>query len=335
MTSVPFRHRIALSVILGLLCAWATYRAFVIISPHRDFAQVWASAQALLHGRSPYNIIGPSGAFYWKYPLMYPATAGVSVLPLGLLAEIPATVIFSGVAGAAFAWALMEHGLGPLAGFFSASLLAAIEAGQWSPLFVGSIALPWLGVFYAAKPTIGLAYFSARPSWWPIVGGLVLAAIATIMQPTWVRDWFAAIHANEALWAPAPPYRAMVTVPGGALALLALLRWRRPEARLIAALVLVPMTPLPYEAVALFFVPRSAREAALLAAVSWGVQFRIDAVLPHVPNDAAGLDAISQLLALTMYPLATIMVLRRPNEGAAPAWLAQRMPRWLRGETGP
>jgi hypothetical protein len=60
-------------------------------------------------------------------------------------------------------------------------------------------------------------------------------------------------------------------------------------------LVLVPMTPLPYEAAALFLVSRTAREAAPLSFVSLRLQFRLDVVVPLVPNDAAGLDDVSQL----------------------------------------
>jgi hypothetical protein len=55
------------------------------------------------------------------------------------------------------------------------------------------------------------------------------------------------------------------------------------------------MTPLPYEAAALFLVSRTAREAAPLSFVSLRLQFRLDVVVPLVPNDAAGLDDVSQL----------------------------------------
>jgi hypothetical protein len=197
--------------------------------------------------------------------------------------------------------------------------------------------LPALGIFFAAKPTVAAAYFVARPSWWPIVGGVVLVAIAFAVQPTWIADWRQAVEWNSALWAHSPHFRAIVTVPGGVVALLALLRWRRPEARLVAALACVPLTPSPYETVPLFLVPRTAGEAALLSAASFAVQFRLDAVTPTLVSDRAKFEVVARLLAWVMYPLATAMVLRRRNEGDVPAWIERRIadwPVWLRGVRG-
>jgi hypothetical protein len=128
-----------------------------------------------------------------------------------------------------------------------------------------------------------------------------------------------------------------VTVPGGVVAMLALLRWRRPEGRLVAALACVPLTPSPYETVPLFLVPRTAGEAALLSAASFAVQFRLDAVMPTIASDRMKFEFVARLLAWVMYPLATIMVLRRPNEGDVPPWLERRIagwPAWLRGAQG-
>ena len=51
--------------------------------------------------------------------------------------------------------------------------------------------------------------------------------------------------------------------------LLAILRWRRPEARLLIALACVPQSMLLYETVPLFLVPRTFRESALLVALSY------------------------------------------------------------------
>jgi hypothetical protein len=108
-----------------------------------------------------------------------------------------------------------------------------------------------LGFLFVAKPTIGAAMFAARPSWWPIVGAVILCAIAFIVQPTWVMDWRDAVVRTRHKWL----FVAPITYPGGVIVLLALLRWRRPEARLIAALASVPQTTALYEGVPLFLVP--------------------------------------------------------------------------------
>jgi hypothetical protein len=331
---VPTRTRVALSALLGLLCAWATWRNFGRSGPHTDFSQLWAAARAILHGQNPAHVIGPGLAFQWTWPILYPLPADLIALPFVPLSEHMAPTVFAIFTGAAFAWALTEHGMAPMAGFFSSALMVAVTSGQWSPLLAGATAVPWLGVLFIAKPTVGAAYFTYRPTWWPIIGGAILAGISFLIEPTWVADWFAAIRQNAAIWYPDTSYRAIVSEPGGILALLCLLRWRRPEARLVAAIACVPLTPMPYELVALFLVPRTAGEAALLAAASWALQFRLDAVIPHLATFGQRYDYTGQLMALTLYPLATIMVLRRPNEGTVPAWFERRIaqwPPWLRG----
>ena len=73
---------------------------------------------------------------------------------------------------------------------------------------------------------------------------------------------------------------------GGPLMLLALLRWRRPEARLLAALSCVPHTPELYESLYLFLVPASMWQGALLAALNYGIVFARRAVPP--PADYVG-----------------------------------------------
>jgi hypothetical protein len=199
---------------------------------------------------------------------------------------------------------------------------------------VSAVVIPPLGLFFAAKPTVATAYFFARPNWWPIIGGFALVAIALAVQPTWILDWRQAMEWNSRLWTSSTHFRAIATVPGGVVALLCLLRWRRPEARLVAALACVPLTPSPYETVPLFLVPRSAGEAALLSAASFAVQFVLDHVTPTLPSDRAKFEYVARLLAWVMYPLATAMVLRRRNEGAVPMWLEKRIalwPPWLRG----
>jgi hypothetical protein len=198
------------------------------------------------------------------------------------------------------------------------------------------VVIPSIAVLFAAKPTIAAAYFVARPSWWPIVGGIVLVTIAFAVQPTWVSDWRHALAWNSALWAHDTHFRAIVAVPGGVFALLALVRWRRPEARLVAALACVPLTPMPYETVPLFLIPRSAGEAALLSLASFVIQFRLDQVSPTLVTDRAKFELTARTLAWIIYPLATAMVLRRPNEGPVPEWVEKRiarLPAWLRGST--
>ena len=189
IAAVPWRSRLALALAGGLLVAWATSREYRVNPGHHDFGQVWYASRAILHGENAYQLIGPGLSYDWPWPFLYPLTAAIVTLPFASLPEAWAATLFMLIGGAVFAWTLMEHGYAPLAGFCSGALLGAAAGGQWAPLLAGSMAVPWIGVLFAAKPTVAAAYFVARPSWWPIVGGLVLVAIAFAVQPTWVSDW--------------------------------------------------------------------------------------------------------------------------------------------------
>jgi hypothetical protein len=94
--------------------------------------------------------------------------------------------------------------------------------------------------------------------------------------------------------------------------LIALAKWRRPEARLIALLACVPQTAASYEALPLILALRSSREAMIFGIVSViSVAF---VVSPTGPNDFAAATATNAPITLaTMYVPTLVMVLRRPN----------------------
>lgn len=129
------------------------------------------------------------------------------------------------------------------------------------------------------------------------------------------------------------PYSATVLLPGGALVLAAIIRWRRPEARLLIALACFPQSMLLYETVPLFLIPRTFREAALLTALSY-VALRVLAYFGPYPDVAHYALASGRVSTVCLYLPCAVMVLRRRNEGPIPAWLERRVasfPTWLRG----
>ena len=317
---VPFGPRLTLAVALGLVAALVAYQHAMMRDPQRDFTQVWFAARAALHGENPYALVGPGLAYDWPCPLLYPLTAAIAAMPLAALPQELANTLFMLIGAGAFAWALMRFGYGPLIGFASASMLFAAEAVQWSPLLAAAAVVSPIGIVLIAKPTIGAAIFAAKPSRWAIGGAVVLVPLSLLLDRTWIAHWLDAIARNSATAPPAAPYQAPVSVPGGVLALACLARWRRPEARLVAVLACIPQTLLPYEWLYLFLVPRAWHEALLLTATSWGA---LVWVLTHYSmNDYPRfIMASGQAAVIAMYIPATILVLRRPNEGAMPAWL--------------
>lgn len=316
---------------LGLLAGLRAYlSALRELTQPRDFAQVWFAARALLGRHDPYALIGPGRAFDWPFPMFYPLPAAIAAIPLTPLPVEWAGAVFMMLAGAAFAWALMEHGYAPLIGFMGAAMVFASEMVQWSPLLAASLVIPPLAILAIAKPTIGAAIWLARPNWWAIGGAMLLGAAAWLVEPGWVSEWRSGF--DPARFAPGRVFHftAPVMQRGGVLVLLALTRWRRPEARLLAALACVPQTLLVYETCPLFLVPRTFKEASVLVVLSWIAQL---AVMATTVNGSA-LTTGAPWVVLFLYLPATVMVLRRPNEGTLPARFERGIanwPAWLRG----
>jgi len=315
---VPTRPRIALALLCGIALGLITVEHNLREPTPRDFAQVWFAARSILHSVNPYQAIGPGRAFDWPFPLLYPLPAAVIAIPFAPLSQKAATVVFMMIGGFAFAWALMERGYGTLFAFVSMPVHVAGEASQWSPLLSASMVVAPVGLLAVAKPSIGAALFIARPTRWFLFGALLFGAIAFALEPGWVADWIDAIRRDNAIWAPTVPYRAPITFLGGPLALLALLRWRRPEARLIAAMVCVPQTLMLYEAVPLMLVPRTFWEAAMLTATGYLGHWWVRWHLPLVYHERLSYALVGQAMIWSLYLPATVMVLRRPNvdEGA-------------------
>ena len=96
--------------------------------------------------------------------------------------------------------------------------------------------------------------------------GALLAAVGftvvtLVLWPWWPREWLAQLSTVTHMSAP-------VTRWGGPLLLLAALRWRRPEARLLLGLSCIPQTPVVYEAVPLFLLVTTLREGVALLVVT-------------------------------------------------------------------
>lgn len=326
------RLRLLVSLSLGLLAGLISHFFASTQAIPRDFSTMWSAARALLHGQSPY--VAVPGVFY-------PLPGIIAGSPFAIIPTAPgANGIFMAVSASALAWGLLGNGPGAWLGFFSAGMLFAVEVVQWTPLHASAYALAPLGVFLIVKPHTGLPIFLARPSWWAAGGGIVCFAAAFVIDPAWLTHWRGSIAlggAHLGTSATGYPYSAPVLLPGGFVALLALMRWRRPEARLLAALACVPQSLYLYDTVPLAFVPRGVRESAAFTTLSYVVLMYLIHGRPWSSYPAMAV-AGGRMYTLLLYVPLTLMVLRRPNEGAVPAWLERRIaswPRWLRGMESP
>ena len=297
------RLRITVALALGLVGTvvyWLAVRAHI---PHSDWVQIYDAAQALRNGQDPYAIVRHD-----QYPFYYPLTAAVLALPFTCFPSEVAQSLWGGLGTAAFAYALTRRAWWPLLALAGMPYLNAFAIGQWSLLMAGASALPWLGATWAAKPTIGAAYLAAWPSRRAMAGMAILLGISLLLAPGWLPHWLSTISV-------APHIRAPVLRPGGVLLLLGLLRWRRPEGRLLAALALVPQTSMAYEMVPLFLIPGTIREMGLLVAASqigWVIAWR---ALPIDPShDLAGMiDRQWPVWLVCLYLPCLVFVLRQSN----------------------
>lgn len=276
-----------------------------------DFDQLWYAATALRHGLNPYQVIGPTGPWHAvPWPLYYPMPAIIIAWPFSFFPVVVARCVFTGLSSALLAYGVTATNYLGLLVFVSGAYLESARVGQWSILFAASCLLPWLAATFPAKPTLGLICaplaFSRR---WlvPVVAVWTgLLAVSWLALPEWFASWRQAISA-------APHILPLIAAPGGELLLLAVLRWRRPEAIMLLMYAVVPHTRVPYEAVPVMLVAKTRVEWLVLclgSTIAYGVQ----ALNPWYVNDR--FTRIAGLVVACIYFPAIVIVLRRPSVSA-------------------
>ena len=307
---VPLRvRRIALAACVAATAALASW-GVVWSQPQpqpSDLAPIWASAGARLHHQDPYAAVGPGRAFDTAFPQIYPMTAIVAVLPLALLPLRWADPLFVGLGFGLFTWAITARRLATpaLVALVSLGALMALQTSQWSLLLTGAALVPAVGWLLIAKPTIGLALFAAYPHWKTAIGCLGLLILSFLVWPAWLGAWRATL-------ASAPHVVPPIARRAGPLVLLALLKWRRADARLLLALACVPHTTAPYETIPLFLIPRTWPQAWglwALALLAYAAQWMSGPYASQAAYWASGAEWIVALL----YIPCLAMVLCRPN----------------------
>ena len=317
----PVRARALAALAIGVACGALVY-AHAIRQPawRGDTDQLWFAARALLEGLNPYAEVGPDRAFNMRFGLYYPLPAVLVFTPLALLPVQAARALFVALSTGVLAFAVTRDGWWRLSMFLSGSMLMTLMSAQWSPLLTAGLYLPALGALFVAKPNVGLAlgtyYQSGRSVAVALSGALALVVVSLIVQPGWPRDWLEAVRSAQHF---VPPVRHL----GGPLILLALLRWRRPEARMLVAFACVPHTTLVYEAVPLLLVASNLRESLILSALT-AVVWMIPVIFPELATPVSARIAITgDLLVPLLYLPCVLLILRRPNVGRVPA-LVQR-----------
>jgi hypothetical protein len=233
----------------------------------------------------------------------------VLTAPLGLLPVVPARMVFAGISTAFLAFAIARDGFARWPLFLSIPFMVNVELVQWSNLLAAAMLIPLLGGIAAAKPNIGLSMVAhadrLRAVWSIVIGGVILIALSFAVFPGWVRFWLDNTRS-------APHVLPLLLRPGGPLLLAALVRWRRPEARLLAALGCTPLTPTFYDPVLLYLVTQTFREALVLTVCTFALFFLV-AFSGPIRTAAQWGDIVATGSVWLVYLPCVIMVLRRPN----------------------
>lgn len=293
---------LAIGAVSGFICHFALVRRGVLAG---DFTWTWRAARILLAHQDPYRVIQATGAYPFDDRLNYPLPAALASLPFAPFPAVLAGALFVGVSAALLAWAVTREDYHWLPLFLSAPFLKVLLAPQWSPLLVGAALIPALQFLLVAKPNEGLALFAYKPTWWGAFLGLLLLVGSLMILPSWPIEWLHNL-------ARAPQYGAPAFTLMGSVLLLAVLRWRTPEGRLLLVMALVPQRLLAYDQLGLCLIPRRWWSSLLFSVVTW------PALVAWVSPSALGYpkSAVFQLTDfLTLcciYLPALYMVLRRP-----------------------
>jgi hypothetical protein len=302
--------RIAVAMAVGAAAALYTHFVWAHQLPGTvsDWDSVWTGARALLDHQDPYTAIRSPP---WPWTLVYPMPAVVLTLPFALLPLPVARAAFVGSSVGLLAFTSSRRSWWPLLLIWSGSMLEAIRFIQWAPLLLAAVLAPWAAGAFAAKPTTGGALFLAKPTRTAAVGGLALLLLSFVILPGWLHEWRLSLTGT--------PHRPPIARLGGVLLLVALIRWRRPEARLLAALALVPQTTGMYETLPLFLGCQTWRQMAALCLLTMAVKVAYYWT-PSGPWPAGASEQWLLLLAFVYLP-ALAAVLRRKNVPAPwPSW---------------
>ena len=298
------RARAAVALLAGILSG-----AFVLVLYSRQAAGVisdwdatWTGARALLEGKSPYAAVQMPP---WPWRINYPMPAVLLSTPFALLPLWLARGVFVGVATAVFTFVVTRLAWWPLYFVLSPAMLWSWIAVKWEPLMVAAVLTPALGWILTVKPTQGFALWAAYPRREAVIGGLAILALAFAVYPPWVQEWIASLSGT--------PHRPHLIRPLGFLLLLGLLRWRRPEGRLLAVICLIPQTTAIYEVLPLTLLVRTRIQAAMFAGLTL-VAHLLYLLGPQGPWPV-GAEYQWWVMLVLLYGPALALVLSRPNVG--------------------
>jgi hypothetical protein len=319
-----YRSRLLVAVLFAVVGVAISWRAqYVAHGNGSDHILLHGAAKRLLVGLDPYQI-GPDDRLpAVNARIFYPLPGLFLGLPFVWLSPPNAAIAFIGCSAALLGFALTREGFGRVPLVFSVSFLASAQFAQSAPLIFALALFPATRALSMLKPNLGLAFFAWRPSRRNVFVAAAIFVVSLLFWPRWLHGWYLTAHSS-------PVHHAPAATGVGAFALLSILRWRRPEGRLLFAMSVVPHGLYFYDELPLWIVAQTRRESMVLVLTSWlgWVGWNLTSPGPRVPDSSSWSVAALYLPAL-------VMLLRRPNVGDVPPSIervAGRLPRWLRGQ---
>lgn len=284
------RWRIAVSTAIGV--ASGAFCWFLMKHLHQDAADFrWALrlAHRLLARQNPYDTP------FEQYPL----TAGLLAVPfVGLRPELAAG-LFWGISSSLLAFGLTRHGYTRLLIFFAYPYWAGLLTVQWSPIIAASAFFPLLLPATMAKPQVGLPVFLTRLSRRGLLACIIVALVSLAVMPNWPLLWLRQIGNYE--------HFIPILILPGPLLILALLRYRDRDARLLFVSALMPQRWF-FDSFILWLIPQSRREIIWTVFFSWG------AGIWRWYHTPLSFTEVGRCTVILLYlPMLAVVFLRKPR----------------------
>jgi hypothetical protein len=288
---------VAISV--GVLSGLVTFAFLNRPGSGGDYFFVWSAARSLLAGKNPYHVVAVGPENPGNDVFLYPLPALLLIAPVASFPVAISGGVFLGFSSAILAYVISRDGYHRLPIFMGAPFLMALSLGQWSPLITAAALEGSFGFAFAAKPNLGLAAWLYRPNAKAIVGGLALVALSLVILPSWPLDWYHNVARR--------PEKVIPVRTGlGLLLLLAAIRWRRSEARLVLAMACVPQALFFYDQLILGLVPRTFRQSLIFSLATFACLLAWFYGLK--PGDFYVQEAIPYAMAIYFVALAMVLL---------------------------
>lgn len=263
----PFRFRVLFVVAVVLWASVLMVLIWYVLRFPGDFTQQTLAARALLEGANPYDSVGPNRPYPFSFPYYYPLPAAFFALPVAGFPLVIANFLFTLVTTGILAWGASRYRWRFLPIFASGAFVYSLAVAQWSMMLVACLLIPALAWIAAVKPNFAFAFAFAR--WerryllWLTVPALALGVIALVIMPDWPLQWLRVVRS-----APDGLHSIPILFRGGFILLLALLRWRTFEGRLLLGCSVIPQTGLLYDVLPLWLIARTQAQGWVLTGFS-------------------------------------------------------------------